>query len=141
MARENKLNDLTNRQWLQATKSFWHAQGDGESAWTQQRRMELCQWVLESYGEEQAEEMLAQLAPSALYSIAPPREELKLLHPATFSERDIERLLRLFTKEGQTVLDPFVGRLDTHRLPQRKASGHRHRAGGAMGAGDAAAAG
>jgi len=109
MGRENKLNDLTNRQWLQATKSFWHAQGDGESAWTQQRRMELCQWVLESYGEEQAQELLAQLAPSTLYSIAPPREELKRLHPATFSERDIERLLRLFTKEGQTVLDPFVG--------------------------------
>ncbi len=109
MSRKNKLNDLTNRQWLQETKSFWHAQGDGDTAWTQQRRLELSQWVLDSYGEQQAEAMLAQLAPSTLYSIAPPREELKLLHPATFSERDIERLIRLFTKQGETVLDPFVG--------------------------------
>ena len=62
----NRLNDLTNKEWLQQTKSFWKSQ-------------------------------------------APPRDELKLQHPATFSERDIERLIRLFTKSGQPVLDPFVG--------------------------------
>ncbi len=62
----NRLNDLTNKEWLQQTKSFWMSQ-------------------------------------------APPRDELKLQHPATFSERDIERLIGLFTKPGQTVLDPFVG--------------------------------
>ena len=62
----NRLNDLTNKEWLQQTKSFW-------------------------------------------ISNAPPRDELKLQHPATFSEHDIERLIHLFTKSGQTVLDPFVG--------------------------------
>lgn len=62
----NRLNDLTNREWLQETKSFWLSQ-------------------------------------------APPRSKLKATHPATFSERDIERLIRLFTKEGELVLDPFVG--------------------------------
>ncbi len=62
----NRLNDLTNKEWLQETKSFW-------------------------------------------MSKAPPRDALKLQHPATFSECDIERLIRLFTKSGQTVLDPFVG--------------------------------
>jgi len=62
----NRLNDLTNKEWLQQTKSFW-------------------------------------------VSKAPPRDELKLQHPATFSEYDVERLIRLFTKSGQTVLDPFVG--------------------------------
>ncbi len=62
----NWLNDLTNKEWLQLTKSFW-------------------------------------------VSKAPPRDELKLQHPATFSEYDVERLIRLFTKSGQTVLDPFVG--------------------------------
>jgi len=107
--RHNRLNDLTNRQWLQETKSFWHAQGDGKSLWTPEVRQELCEWLRETYGDEQAERLLQQLAPGSMYSVAPPREKLKLLHPATFSERDIERLIRLFTKEGQSVLDPFVG--------------------------------
>jgi len=62
----NRLNDLTNKEWLQQTKSFW-------------------------------------------VSKAPPRDELKLQHPATFSEHDVERLIHLFTRSGQTVLDPFVG--------------------------------
>ncbi len=62
----NRLNDLSNKQWLRETKSFW-------------------------------------------MSKAPPRDELKRQHPATFSECDIERLVRLFTKPGQTILDPFVG--------------------------------
>jgi len=30
-------------------------------------------------------------------------------HPAPFSYRDVSRLIRFFTKRGQTVLDPFVG--------------------------------
>ncbi len=30
-------------------------------------------------------------------------------HPAPFSYQDIARLIRFFTKPGQTVLDPFVG--------------------------------
>ncbi len=62
----NKLNDLSNRQWLILTKSVWE-------------------------------------------SIAPPRDPLKLDHPATFSEEDVARLIALFTKRGQRVLDPFVG--------------------------------
>ena len=62
----NRLNDLSNKEWVGATKSFW-------------------------------------------LSSAPPRDLLKLQHPATFSENDIVRLIRLFTKSGQTVLDPFVG--------------------------------
>jgi DNA modification methylase len=30
-------------------------------------------------------------------------------HPAPFSYQDIARLIRFFTKRGQTILDPFVG--------------------------------
>lgn len=30
-------------------------------------------------------------------------------HPAPFSYQDVARLIRFFTKEGQAVLDPFVG--------------------------------
>jgi DNA modification methylase len=62
----NRLNDLSNREWLKETKSFWLSQ-------------------------------------------APPRSALKAQHPATFSERDVARLICLFTKRGARVLDPFVG--------------------------------
>ena len=56
----NRLNELSNREWLRETKSFWLSQ-------------------------------------------APPRSALKARHPATFSERDVERLIRLFTKPGLGV--------------------------------------
>jgi len=62
----NRLNALTNRQWLLATKSVWS-------------------------------------------SIAPPRDELKARHPATFSEADVGRAIRFFTKPDGRVLDPFLG--------------------------------
>ncbi len=35
--------------------------------------------------------------------------QLEALHPAPFSFQDVARLIRFFTKSGQTVLDPFVG--------------------------------
>jgi len=31
------------------------------------------------------------------------------LHPAPFSPSDIQKLIQIFTKEGETVFDPFVG--------------------------------
>jgi DNA modification methylase len=62
----NRLNDLTNKEWLKLTKSVW-------------------------------------------YSRPGPRDELKSQHPATFVESDIERVIELFTKSGQLVLDPFLG--------------------------------
>ena len=35
--------------------------------------------------------------------------EIERLHPAPFSFTDVSRLVLFFTKQGQTVLDPFVG--------------------------------
>lgn len=35
--------------------------------------------------------------------------EIEREHPAPFSFQDVGRLIRFFTKEGATVLDPFVG--------------------------------
>lgn len=35
--------------------------------------------------------------------------QIERQHPAPFSYQDISRLIRFFTKEGETVLDPFVG--------------------------------
>ncbi len=46
---------------------------------------------------------------SIWYSRPPRRDELKEQHPATYAESDIEQLIKFFTKEGQTVLDPFLG--------------------------------
>lgn len=38
-----------------------------------------------------------------------PDAQIERLHPAPFSFTDVSRLIRFFTKTGQTVLDPFVG--------------------------------
>ena len=35
--------------------------------------------------------------------------QIERQHPAPFSYQDIARLIRFFTKQGETVLDPFVG--------------------------------
>jgi DNA modification methylase len=35
--------------------------------------------------------------------------QIERQHPAPFSFQDVARLIRLFTKAGETVLDPFVG--------------------------------
>jgi DNA modification methylase len=62
----NRLNELSNREWLKRTKSVW-------------------------------------------YSRPGPRDSLKQNHPATFAETDVARLIELFTKRGEIVLDPFLG--------------------------------
>ncbi len=38
-----------------------------------------------------------------------PDAQIEKQHPAPFSFTDVSRLIRFFTKSGQTVLDPFVG--------------------------------
>lgn len=38
-----------------------------------------------------------------------PEAQIERQHPAPFSFTDVARLIRFFTKRGQTVLDPFVG--------------------------------
>lgn len=35
--------------------------------------------------------------------------QIERLHPAPFSFQDVARLIRFFSKSGETVLDPFVG--------------------------------
>jgi DNA modification methylase len=118
----NKLNDLTNREWLMETKSFWRSRvaplaGPGcpgprdcaPGAWTEEDLLALTGWLCDRVGEERAAEMLGQALPGTMLSQAPPRDKRKILHPATFSERDVERLIRFFTKQGETVLDPFLG--------------------------------
>jgi DNA modification methylase len=38
-----------------------------------------------------------------------PHAQIERQHPAPFSFQDVGRLIRFFTKTGETVLDPFVG--------------------------------
>ena len=107
----NRVNELTNREWLIATKSFWRSQAEDDlPEWLDPELLEqFGLWLADEHGEERAGEMMGQLARSVMWSKAPPRDKLKATHPATFSERDIARLIDLFTKPGQIVLDPFVG--------------------------------
>jgi len=107
----NSLNELSNREWLIETKSFWRARGGlpRPEDLDDELLAEFARWLRERHGERRFAELMGQPIPSVLFSIAPPRDGLKTTHPATFSERDIERLICLFTRSGQRVLDPFVG--------------------------------
>jgi len=107
----NRLNELSNREWLIETKSFWRARGGlaGPEWIASELLEEFALWLADRHGEEHACEMMGQLKSSVLESIAPPRDELKTTHPATFSEPDIARLIEFFTRPGERVLDPFVG--------------------------------
>lgn len=63
---KNKLNDLTGKEWIKFTKS----------------------WFIHN---------------------PPPRNKLEILHPAKFPEGLIKDFIKFFTKEGDLVLDPFLG--------------------------------
>lgn len=66
----NKLNDLTGKEWLQLSRSWWFQKGLGRKH---------------------------------------PETAIELQHPAPFSFHDVQKLVRLLTKPGMTVLDPFSG--------------------------------
>lgn len=66
----NRLNDLTGKEWLQLSRSWWFQKGLGRGH---------------------------------------PETSIELQHPAPFSFQDVQKLIRLFTKPGMTVLDPFSG--------------------------------
>ena len=102
----NTLNDLDAREWLRTTKSVWYSKvADLEVP----ALNEITASLRQTAGDEAAETILGQVLDSILISKAGPRDKLKALHPATFPETDVERLIRFFTKEGEQVLDPFVG--------------------------------
>lgn len=106
---KNRLNSLPNREWLKETKSFWRTALEGSGGELSAALVQFVAWVRTTREPEEVEALLGQLDDSFVYSRTPPRSELKALHPATFSELDVERLIRLFTREGERVLDPFVG--------------------------------
>ncbi len=64
--KRNTLNDLTGKEWLKLTSSFWMTEKTGAD-----------------------------------------KDAMK--HPAPFLIKDTEKLIKLFTKKGMTVLDPFCG--------------------------------
>lgn len=102
----NLLNDLDTREWLKTTKSVWyHGVDDLEIPYL----LPICDAIRAQFGDEKAQEILGQLLDSVMVSRPPPRDALKSQHPATFSESDIEKLILFFTKQGDRVLDPFLG--------------------------------
>lgn len=83
-----RLNDLTGTEWLPATRSV---NIDGVEDPTR------------TIAWDTAEPALAVMTAPGV------RDNLKTRHPATFSDFDAQRLIRAFTREGETVLDPFIG--------------------------------
>ncbi|MFQ6130783.1 MAG: DNA methyltransferase [Armatimonadota bacterium] len=116
----NRLNDLSNSEWLRRTKSFWISEarpakrspsasrsrdGDGRPEWMD----DFAQWLRAEKGEEAADQVLGQVYDSFVYSQPPARDPLKSQHPATFAEADVQKLIEFFTRRRQSVLDPFLG--------------------------------
>ena len=83
-----RLNDLSGREWLPSTRSAFVD------------------------GIRDPNKILSWDSLSASFTVmskATPRDARKKEHPATFPEEDARRLIRMFTTEGQSVLDPFMG--------------------------------
>ena len=89
---EKRLNDLRGQLWLPLTRSVYV---DGIA-----RPSEELGWDKVDKGLQGS---------IVVMSKATPRDPRKKQHPATFSEEDAGRLVRLFTKKGQSVVDPFIG--------------------------------
>ena len=89
---KNRLNNLSGQQWLPLTRSAYI---DGVT-----RPSENLDWDKVDKGLQGS---------IVVMSKATPRDHRKKQHPATFSEEDARRLVRLFTQEGQSVVDPFIG--------------------------------
>ena len=81
------LNDLTGKEWLIHSKNI----------------------IMELDDRSSLTDMELALEQGVLISQAPPRDALKKAHPATFSEKDVAKLIRFFTKKNDVVLDPFLG--------------------------------
>jgi len=82
----NRLNNLEGKEWVKLTRSVW-----------------LDDFVFVSNNGDEA------MQTGILLSQAEPRDDLKKRHPATFPEKDVEKLISFFTKEEEVVLDPFMG--------------------------------
>ncbi|MDD9955342.1 MAG: DNA methyltransferase [Anaerolineaceae bacterium] len=83
-----KLNDLSGKEWLPRTRSVFVD------------------------GVENPNQLLSWENVSASFSVmstATARPPSKKEHPATFPESDARRLIKFFTKTGESVLDPFMG--------------------------------
>jgi DNA modification methylase len=85
--KSSRLNDLDGKEWVKLTKSIWHDITN----------------VKDYMNVEDA------LQTGILFSRPSPRDELTKMHPATFADDDIAKLVRFFTKEKEIVLDPFMG--------------------------------
>ena len=92
MKTKNRLNDLEGQQWLPLTRSVFIDKVTNPS---------------QNLDWEKVEEGLQ--GSIVVMSKATPRDHRKKQHPATFSEEDARHLVRLFTKRGGSVVDPFIG--------------------------------
>ncbi len=96
----NQLNDLSNREWLRLTKSVWFSS-----------RVSLVENPELSNSGPKGELRVngSTSIPGLLFSNASEPDKLKELHPATFAESDVRKLILFFTKSGDKVFDPFMG--------------------------------
>jgi len=89
---ENKLNELSGKEWIKFTKSWVVYNSKGEKVTNynrpENRKVSEKSWFIHS---------------------PPPRDDDKIKHPASFPESLVREFIEFFTKRGDWVLDPFLG--------------------------------
>lgn len=88
----NKLNDLSGKDWIKFTKSWVVCDENGNKKndynTPSNRKISDKSWFIH---------------------VPPPRENSKILHPASFPETLAKEFIEFFTKKNEWVLDPFLG--------------------------------
>ena len=112
------MNDEPNRDMDQeASQEDFEAQSSAGNANVGDRVSKYGIWLGEDRGVYDQRNRLndltgkewLQLTKSVWYSERCGEDKVAFKHPAPFLIRDIEKLVSLFTKRGEVVLDPFVG--------------------------------
>jgi DNA modification methylase len=92
MKRDNKLNELSGKEWIKFTKSWSIYSSKGEK--------------ISDYNRDENRKLSEK---SFFIHVPPPREDDKIKHPASFPESLVKEFIEFFTKRGEWVLDPFLG--------------------------------
>lgn len=108
VSEKNTLNDLNGKQWVFSTNSI---ESFESSEYERELNKFMCE-LLETYFSTSGSESYAH--------------KIRKVHPSPKPPQLLERLVRFFTKESETIFDPFVGvggTLLAASLASRKAIG------------------
>jgi DNA modification methylase len=106
----NQINDLSNEEWFERASSISITPQQKEAFLKVQPNLQRIRAALmELVGPEMVEALFGDLVPGLnLYTPIRP-DDLTLMHPTPFDEREVAGLIELLTKRNDVVLDIFAG--------------------------------